>query len=210
MPFQRFFSAARQHERNRAALPRAERNAMRLPRKLAALLLTAGTLAGITAAAVPARADTPTPYDWFGTLTPTGQDSGLCLEADPGPTFAYQVATQPCDVQGNAAQQWVPVSQGGGIYKFVNHAVGWCLDADSITNGGIIALWDCSANITNTRWAWDGIIGVQPLQSRISGTTGHCLDVPQGQVSPGLRIQLWNCNSTRAQEFILGEVILVG
>jgi hypothetical protein len=186
---------------------------MRLPRKVASLLLAAGMAAGTAAAAVPARADTVTSYVSFETATlPSGvwQPTGLCLEADPGPHFVYQVATQPCDTARNAAQQWLPVSQGGGVYKFVNHAVGWCLYTDTRNNGSPIALWDCSANISNTRWAWGGIGGVQHLESRISGTTGHCLDVPMGQILAGLWIQLWNCGQEPAlsQDFIMGHVVV--
>jgi hypothetical protein len=186
---------------------------VRLPWKVASLLLAAGMAAGFTAAAVPARADTFTPYIYFETATlPSGVwvPTDLCLEADPGPDFVYRVATQRCDVLRNPAQQWLPVAQGGGVYKFVNHAVDWCLYTDTRFNGSPIALWDCSANISNTRWAWGGIFGFQHLESRISGTTGHCLDVPMGQVLAGLWMQLSSCNREPApsQDFLMGEVVL--
>lgn len=182
---------------------------MHFPRKLAGLLLAAGIAVGATAAA-PARADTlSTPYIAISTNTaptPSFPDGVLCLEADPGPNFQYQVATQPCDDQHNQAQQWLPILQGGGVYKFVNRAVGWCLYADRITNGAAIALWDCSANISNTRWQWNGIDGsFTHLESRISGTTGHCLDIPGAQTLAGLRTQVWTCNGTHAQTFLIGS-----
>jgi hypothetical protein len=38
----------------------------------------------------------------------------------------------------------------------------------------------------------------------VSGTTSHCLDVPGGQVStPGLPMQIWGCNGTIAQNWLL-------
>jgi hypothetical protein len=184
---------------------------MHLPRKLVGLLLAAGTVVGVTAAAAPAMADTGTPYVYFATVTQPAAvfvPTGLCLEADPGPDFAYRVATQPCDQAHNRAQQWLPIAQGGGVYKFANVAVGWCLYTDTRSNGSPIALWDCSANISNTRWTWDGILGFEPLESRISGTTGHCLDIPMGQVLANLWTQLWTCNHTPAQIFLKGQVIL--
>lgn len=37
-------------------------------------------------------------------------------------------------------------------------------------------------------------VSFQHVESRISGTTGHCLDVPDDHVLPGLWIQLLDCN----------------
>ena len=187
---------------------------MRLPRRLAGLILAAGTLAGVTAAAVPAQAQTATPYvdfrsgyftGWGGWVT-----GGLCLTAVPGPDFMWQVATMGCNPANVAdpAQQWLPVFTGGGMVKFVNQAVGWCLYTDTHSNGSPIALWDCSVNISNTRWAWGGTLGLQTLESRISGTTGHCLDIPGGQFLAGRWTQLWGCNGTAAQKFIIAKVLL--
>jgi hypothetical protein len=60
---------------------------VRFPRKLAGLLLATGMAASAIAAAAPARASTL--YYVFGTVTTpaAGGDTGLCLEADPGPDF---------------------------------------------------------------------------------------------------------------------------
>lgn len=178
---------------------------MRLPWKITGVLLAVGMAVGFTVAAVPANADTPS-LIFFATETrsPTGAyvPTGQCLEAVPGPDFVYRVATERCRVSTNQAQQWVPVNQGGGVYKFVNHAVNWCLYTDTRFNGSPIALWDCSVNISNTRWAWDPNASFQHVESRISGTTGHCLDVPGGQVLPGLWMQLFDCNQSPAQTFI--------
>jgi hypothetical protein len=169
---------------------------MRLPRKTVGLLLAAGMTVGMTAAAAPAHA---ADYLVFATTTANQPPGGLCLEADRGPTFAYQVASQPCD-SANQAQQWVEIPQGGGVDKFENRAIGWCLYTDTVFDGSIIALWDCNANISNTRWVWthNNIWGISQLQSRISGTSGHCLDVPGRQTLAGLRLQLYGCNGTSA------------
>lgn len=105
----------------------------------------------------------------------------------------------------NQAQQWVPVNLGGGVWKFVNHAVNWCLYTDTRNNGSPIDLWPCDANISNTRWAWDPNASFQHVESRISGTTGHCLDVPGDQVLPGLWMQLLDCNQSPAQTFITSD-----
>jgi hypothetical protein len=206
-PFQGCFSAVQARYRKMrprgSAAPRDERKVMRLPRKLVGLLLVAGTLAGITASAVPARAATDASIQFATGTSFAAGSTLLCLEADPGPIFQYQVATQPCN-PGNLAQRWVQVDVGNGVSKFVNQAVGWCLYDDTIANGSVIALWDCNANISNTRWTlvWPSVrFSFPTLESRISGSTGHCLDVPGDQNLAGLRTQLWTCNGTNAQRF---------
>jgi hypothetical protein len=167
---------------------------MRLPRKITGLLMAAGMAAGITAAAAPARADTP--YIVVSVVAP-GSPTGLCLEADPGSSFVYQVYTQPCDPAHNQAQQWLQVAQGGGVDKWVNRAIGWCLYTDTRFDGSPIALWPCDANISNTRWAWQaGSFGLGMMQSRISGTTGHCLTVAGLHALPGTPMQLSACATT--------------
>jgi hypothetical protein len=169
---------------------------VRLPRKIAGLLLAVATAAGLAAVATPAHA---AQLDvMFGTNdSPTGHSSGLlCLEADPGPNFQWQVDPQPCGI-GNMAQRWEELPQGGGVSKWMNRAVGWCLDADQITDGGIIALWDCNANITNTRWVGGTSNG--RLESRISGSTGHCLTVPGDENTAGVWTVVEACNGGPAQ-----------
>ena len=133
---------------------------MRLPRKIAGLLMAAGTAAGITAAAAPAHAD-PT-YVMISTTTPGGN---LCLEGDPAPDFAYRVTTQPCNAANNQAQQWDIQDQGGGIVKLANHAIsGWCIEANTIANGSPIPLWPCTSTESNLRWAWiHNAFGIQPV-----------------------------------------------
>jgi len=172
---------------------------MRLPRKIAGLLMAAGTVAAITTAAAPAHADPI--YVEIHTTTPGGN---LCLEGDPAPDFAYRVTTQPCNAADNQAQQWDIQDQGSGIVKLANHAIsGWCIEANTIANGSPIPLWPCTSTESNLRWAWiHNQFGSSQFQSRISGSTGHCLDVPMGQTLPGLWMQLYGCNGTPAQTFI--------
>lgn len=173
---------------------------MRLPRKIAGLLLAAGMAVGITTAAAPAHAD---PFYWvIGTTTPGGT---LCLEGDPAPDFAYRVTTQPCNSANNFAQQWELQGQGGGVIKIANRAIsGWCIEANRIGDGSPIPLWPCSSTESNLRWVFNtGGFGFGRLESRISGSTGHCLDVPMGQYLPGLWMQLYGCNGTSSQTFLI-------
>jgi hypothetical protein len=170
---------------------------VRFPRKLAGLLLAAGMAASAVAAAAPARASTL--YYVFETTTSpytatSATSTGLCLEADPGPDFAYRVETQPCNLQ-NPAQQWTQVAQGGGISKLVNHAVGWCLDAHVPTpdiNNAPVILWDCSATFSDERWSLtvNNSVGSAVLESRAWNTSTDYLTPPGGQILPGLWTQI--------------------
>jgi hypothetical protein len=59
------------------------------------------------------------------------------------------------------------------------------------------------------RWYWppsttagrSPFPGLNPNQTRVSGSTGFCLDVPGAQTTPGLQLQTWRCNGTLAQQF---------
>jgi hypothetical protein len=183
---------------------------MHLPRKAAGLLAAGLMTAGVTAAAAPASAST----SYMEILTQPQGDNGpiFCLEG--GGTQGSAVTQQTCDPGPmTTVEEWLPVSQGGDVYKFVNAASGLCLDARGGAAAGTPAeLWSCSANISNTRWAWDNAAsppnpefpGIAQIQSRVSGTTGFCLDVPSGQTLPGLQMQLLQCAHTTAQTMIIG------
>ncbi len=178
---------------------------MRLPRKIAGLLTAAGMAVGITAAAAPAHAD-PTYWTIGATFNwNTPGSTAMCLEGDPAPDFAYRVTTQPCNVGNNLAQQWEFQDQGGGIVKLANRAIsGWCIEANRIADGSAVPLWPCSSTESNLRWVFNATgLGFGTLESRISGSTGHCLDVPMGQTLPGLWMQVYGCNGTQAQKFFV-------
>jgi hypothetical protein len=205
-PLQRHFSAAQQGDAGSSPSRASKgKKAMRLPRRIAGLLMAAGMAVGITTVAVPAHADP----SYYVIETTTYLDTGgvpLCLEGDPAPDWAYRVTTQPCNVQNNRAQQWEFQSQGGGVIKVANRAIsGWCIEANAIANGSAVPLWPCSSTESNLRWVFvDYGIGFGRLESRISGSTGHCLDVPMGQTLPGLWMQVYGCNFTNAQRFFAG------
>jgi hypothetical protein len=47
--------------------------------------------------------------------------------------------------------------------------------------------------------------GPNPIQTRVSDSTGFCLDVPGAQTTPGLQLQTWRCNGTLAQQFWVAQ-----
>jgi hypothetical protein len=152
---------------------------------------------GITAAATPARAAPP----WMFIQVAVGSPQSLCLQAGPGSQFQLQVYAQPCDFSDRSQNQWWQlINWNGNGYKLENFQTGECLYADTVFNGTPIALWDCRANISNERWAWNADShGFATLESRISGTTGHCMAPPAAQITAGTAMQLSTCDDSVAQ-----------
>jgi hypothetical protein len=102
----------------------------------------------------------------------------------------------------------------GDIYKFENIGTGRCLEArNGAVNGGAVDLWPCESGESNERWYWppsatpggSPFPGPKPIQTRVSGSTGFCLDVPGAQITPGLQLQTWRCNGTLAQQFWVAQ-----
>lgn len=181
---------------------------MRLSLKLGGLLAAVMMAVGLTAAATPARASTPAPYWQILTATNSLNAPYECLQGDLGGPLGSSVTQHFCDPTGASADQlWLPISTGGDGYKFQNAASGRCLEArNGAVSGGAVALWDCSSSESNTRWAWDAspggqdaFPGIEAIQSRVSGTTGYCLDVPGDSTAIGLALQTYRCNNTHAQ-----------
>jgi len=162
-------------------------------RLLLAALLALGTVLSVQS---PAHAS----FTWFlmEQLTLT---SDMCLQPADNSTLAgAAIVQEPCSLT-NSAQNWQTLPLGGGVYRVQNQWSGMCLDArGGATNGTPVQQWPCNS-ISNERWTivlydWD------PLISRVSGTSSHCMDTPGGASSvPGLAMQLYTCNRTAAQKW---------
>jgi len=128
----------------------------------------------------------------------------LCLQP-VNPVPDSPVVQQRCD--GSAMQGWQYIhddSHGGWL--FVNQASGACLNAFiKAENGAPVGLAPCSA-FSNDHWdPSNSLPNVVSLQSRIGGRdNGFCLDVPGAANTPGLQMQLWTCNGTLAQRWVVG------
>jgi hypothetical protein len=172
---------------------------MRLSRRFTGPLAAGVMAAGAAvAAAAPASGNTVTPY-WHIMTIPQGFDHPLCLQGDLGGPLGSTVTQQNCDETFTSTSQlWQPVSVSGDIYKFENIGTGRCLEArNGAVNGGAVDLWPCESSESNERWAWDQFPGQDtfpgalPIQTRVSGSTGYCLDVPRRGSLSGSR-----CRST--------------
>jgi hypothetical protein len=125
-----------------------------------------------------------------------------CLQPIGGSTGqGAPIVQEPCN--GGAAQKWTEVSVGNNIFHYVNVLSGLCLDARGpARNGTPIQQWTCN-KISNENWQPGEYIPdyIPPLISRVSGTNNYCLDIPGGQRTPGLALQIYRCNGTEAQQW---------
>jgi hypothetical protein len=130
--------------------------------------------------------------------------SNQCLQPIDGSTSqGAAIVQEPCN--GSPAQNWTQVSVGNNIFHFVNGLSGLCLDArGSATNRTPVQQWTCNS-ISNENWqpGDDGDDDIPPLFSRVSGTNSYCLDIPGGQQTVGLAVQIYRCNGTEAQEWFI-------
>jgi hypothetical protein len=127
--------------------------------------------------------------------------TNMCLE--PQNDSAVQgtpVVEQPCKASG--AQQWIYLNVGSGDFQFMNAETGLCLDArGGAANHTPVQQWTCDG-ISNEKWqVFAPAKGSQsaPVESRVAGSNGFCLDIPGGQAIVGLAMQIYVCNQTVSQ-----------
>lgn len=72
-------------------------------------------------------------------------------------------------------------------------------DADPASNGNKIQLWDCSTLPNSMPQGW--VYGTNKQLTNLG--TGKCLDVPGGNFTAGVKLQLYDCNNSPAQQFEL-------
>jgi hypothetical protein len=181
-----------------------------------ALVLAAAAVAGTGAAAAqaaPAGASHVRPFD--GVFQPIRNvGNNLCLEpiapaagVPVGPNSP--VLQEPCAQPGTdeAVLQGFEFQQiSGTTYKFVNQKSGACLFAFiKAENGAPIGLDTCRTVSNEEFDAHTTLPNVVELESKIGfKDTGFCLDVPGATTTAGLQVQLFTCNGTLAQRWVIG------
>ena len=126
--------------------------------------------------------------------------TNMCLQPAYGSeTLGTLIVQEPCN--GSAAQEWLYISVGSAGFHFENALSGFCLEArGGPGNGTPIQQWTCN-NLTNENWQSEvGPKGVgAPLISGDGHSDSYCLDIPGGQQTAGLAMQLYSCNGTVSQ-----------
>jgi hypothetical protein len=165
---------------------------------LAAATAVAALGAGVVIAATNATAGDDT---FARSLRNVG--NGLCLQpADASMDAGTAIVQQPCD--GSLAQEWGFLALGGTTFRMINHNSGLCIDAQGgNANGTPVIQWPCAAITNETFDSGVQLPGQVTMTSRVSGTRSHCIDVPGQQTTAGLAVQLWSCNKTVAQSWLV-------
>lgn len=131
--------------------------------------------------------------------------TGMCLEPQNGSLLqGAAIVQQPCKASG--AQDWIYIPHGSAGFQFENALTGLCLDArGGAANHTPLQQWTCGG-ISNEKWQISvpakGAAGA-PVVSEVAGSHGYCLDIPGGQRIAGLAMQIYICNGTVSQSWLL-------
>lgn len=153
-------------------------------------------VAAIMALALAAKPATAVqPFVFFNSHT------GMCLQPqNDSMDQGAAIVQRPCKASG--AQQWIYVSLGSAGFQFENSLTGMCLDArGGAANHTSVQQWTCNG-ISNEKWQIfvpaKGAAGA-PVQSEVARSNSFCLDIPGGQQTDGLAMQIYGCNQTVSQ-----------
>ncbi len=165
----------------------------------------AASLVAVVLSAAPALAfQVPPPP--AGLLAPITIRTSLnrdCLQPINKSTLQGSAIVQVECGAGAPGQVWIISGAGNGSSHLMNALTGLCLDArGSATNRTPVQQWTCN-NITNENWEVVGPAYIVNLKSRVSGTSNYCLDVPGGQTTAGLAMQIYSCNGTASQLWLI-------
>jgi hypothetical protein len=136
--------------------------------------------------------------------------NGKCLQpatpADASPIVQMTCVTDPNNVIGVLAQRWQYKQVATNHFQFLNQLSGECFDVfGPAANGTPLINGECK-NISNEEFNTGAALpNVTKLETRVGfNDNGFCIDVPGGQANDGLAMQVFVCNGTLAQRWIIG------
>lgn len=127
-----------------------------------------------------------------------------CLQP-ASPVVGSGVVQEPCD--NSTAQGWQFNRVAKNHYQLENQLSGLCLWAfgDPAANGNPMGLNTCGTASNEEFNTNTSLPNVVILESRTGfHDTGFCVDVPGSQPTDGLGMQLFECNGTLAQRWVVG------
>lgn len=137
---------------------------------------------------------------WFNVVN---QNSSSCVDDSGWGTANGTIVQQWACGSQQANQEWQFQSQGNGIYSVANlnaPSETWNVANNGTTSGSLIQTWTYGGG-TNEQWmpvslgnGYYKFVGVG---------SGLCLDVPGASTSNGVQLQIYTCNGTEAQSFLL-------
>jgi len=113
---------------------------------------------------------------------------------------------EPSVNSGDPAQLWTVVPVQSPYVHYVNQLSGMCLDAaGGAQNHTPVQQWPCNSG-SNQNWVYSPVSSVNKSPVFVySGIWNSypkfCLDVPGGQATSGLALQIYLCNGTGAQQW---------
>lgn len=115
--------------------------------------------------------------------------SNMCLQPQGGSMEqGVAIVQEPCDPP-TPSQEWLAIPGSAGTH-FENGVSELCLDArGKAENRTPVQQWTCN-EITNENWGPEVGRDGAPIKSLVSGSDRYCLDIPGGQQTPGLAMQI--------------------
>jgi hypothetical protein len=128
---------------------------------------------------------------------------GKCLQ----PTSTADVApVVQITCNGSLIQNWAFLQVATNHYRFLNQLSGLCFDAfDGAFNGARLLQGECKA-ISNEEFNTGASLpNVTKIETRVHfNDNGFCVDVPGASPAEGLPVQIFQCNGTLAQRWVIG------
>jgi hypothetical protein len=168
------------------------------------LALATALILAIIAVSRPLAAQAP---NLNGTIT--NQLTHECLQPlDESTVAGAAIVQKPCSSSAGAAQLWTIVAVKSPYFHYVNQLSGMCLDArGGAQNHTPVQQWPCDS-ISNEYWVYSPVSpgSTSPVfvYSGVAGSypkSKFCLDVPGGQATSGLPLQIYGCNGSEAQQW---------
>ncbi len=122
--------------------------------------------------------------------------TGKCLTVQNGSlAFGAPVIQSICD--NLSGQQWIFLGTHGGIQQVYNLRSGLCMEATSFANSAPVVQDSCGSGEAGIFWAITDLTAPFPQRKIIlkNYTASTCLDLENGDISDGVPLQVWQCNS---------------
>ena len=121
--------------------------------------------------------------------------SGLCLEPN-GSGLGAPVLQQPCD-STRMTQRWVASRATATQYQIANKGFPTCLDVRNAVNADrtVVQQWTCDIQARSMRWQLSTLVPDRFFKF-VSAIGSRCLDVAEGALQPGARIQIYRCTTS--------------
>merc|ERR1711865_1047180 len=77
------------------------------------------------------------------------------------------------------------------------------LDSGDLQNGDELFMWDCpESKQDHPNQLWTGFNGqIRAINGHLGESPQKCMDVPNGDISKGVRLQVWDCLGIPQQQF---------